>query len=617
MSSRKRKHEKRDSFVEQQSSAKAPKNERTLTEDKKALYWSFKPRVMLGKGSFGEVEVRFHHSKGNLCATKIFKSHLDYDSEIQHVRRLNHDNVIQVLDTDEMDDVIHFKIASCTLEDLVEKNICNTLGLSELNVRLLIKDMLNAFEYIIDELKIAHRDIKPSNILFDENQCSFLVTDFGCAVKYDSTSLTFTDTIKGTPDYMHPTQLHLFYHLLSKKELIKEQTLSIQTEIWSIALCFFYAATGKHPFRSKSRYKWVELAKNKPDGSLCIDKNESYKYEIEGYSRLSDMFRTGIFQPLLVYMMSHDALFSELFNRAHRDKLMKDNIRLLNLTTFHITSIPCTVGLSKLRSTVKETYTSENVVVMNNTDFTTDDHIIKQSDISLIIPVIPNIHHQIDFDLKERTKTLFFKPLSRFFNDGACGRYNNKEARCVFANTFATIKAMSEYLTFYYKSAELYSKKITSLQNELRILNECLEHELHDLFQIKEPDKVFSNLITNYTATVTQALKQHVIFDCVTLLDIEKNRDVVTCKQYMDFLNHDKFSGIYKGHVLQIKSIVDSAVDSTIEIIEQTVKQFLDWLKTIDSTVSELHNLISKARFMHLEINKRIIAEIIHVKQLI
>src|SRR5438552_4003599 len=53
---------------------------------------------------------------------------------------------------------------------------------------------------------LIHRDIKPSNILLENGVERVKITDFGLARTVDDASLTHSDVVVGTPQYMAPEQ---------------------------------------------------------------------------------------------------------------------------------------------------------------------------------------------------------------------------------------------------------------------------------------------------------------------------------------------------------------------------------------------------------------------------
>ena len=88
---------------------------------------------------------------------------------------------------------------------------------------------------------VIHRDIKPANIMLSgENDIK--ITDFGAA----QTTATETTQITGigSPAYMSPEQ-------------IKEQSLTHQTDMFSLGVVLYQLLTGKLPFQANNNYSMV------------------------------------------------------------------------------------------------------------------------------------------------------------------------------------------------------------------------------------------------------------------------------------------------------------------------------------------------------------------------
>ncbi|WP_052851508.1 serine/threonine-protein kinase [Streptomyces avicenniae] len=80
---------------------------------------------------------------------------------------------------------------------------------------------------------IVHRDLKPGNVLLAPDGPK--VIDFGIARAADATALTGTDVRVGTPSYMAPEQ-------------ITGAPVGPATDVFTLGLVTYYAATGGHPF---------------------------------------------------------------------------------------------------------------------------------------------------------------------------------------------------------------------------------------------------------------------------------------------------------------------------------------------------------------------------------
>ncbi|MEV7286339.1 serine/threonine-protein kinase [Streptomyces sp. NPDC093252] len=82
---------------------------------------------------------------------------------------------------------------------------------------------------------IQHRDVKPANVLLRPDGRPVL-TDFGIAAIRESTALTATGSVIGTPDYMAP-------------ERISGGDGGPESDLWSLAMMLYVAVEGHHPLR--------------------------------------------------------------------------------------------------------------------------------------------------------------------------------------------------------------------------------------------------------------------------------------------------------------------------------------------------------------------------------
>ncbi|WP_179893361.1 MULTISPECIES: serine/threonine-protein kinase [unclassified Streptomyces] len=82
---------------------------------------------------------------------------------------------------------------------------------------------------------IQHRDVKPANVLLRADGRPVL-TDFGIAAIRESTSLTMTGALIGSPDYIAP-------------ERIRGTEGDPSSDLWSLGMMLYVAVEGRHPLR--------------------------------------------------------------------------------------------------------------------------------------------------------------------------------------------------------------------------------------------------------------------------------------------------------------------------------------------------------------------------------
>jgi serine/threonine-protein kinase len=156
-----------------------------------------------------------------------------FDREIKLLNKLDHENIVPVLDYGEQEGFTYIVMpffAGGTLQTRIDEG-----GLELRQVGPILTDIANALDYA-HERDVVHRDIKPSNVLIDPEGRA-LVSDFGFAyVSSMSHSLTGSILI-GTPAFMSPEQS-------------SGQQVDARSDQYSLGAVLFQVTTGQLPFEA-------------------------------------------------------------------------------------------------------------------------------------------------------------------------------------------------------------------------------------------------------------------------------------------------------------------------------------------------------------------------------
>ena len=159
--------------------------------------------------------------------------------EAKAAGKLLHPHVVALFDAGEADGLLYLAFEYVPGQDL-HRRIATPPPLTLREVLRIVREVCDALGYAHTQ-DIVHRDIKPSNILLaDDGRAK--VADFGIAkLKNQSTELTRTGSVVGSPQYMSPEQVRgealdgrsdlfsvgvLLYELLSRTRPFEGETLS-------------------------------------------------------------------------------------------------------------------------------------------------------------------------------------------------------------------------------------------------------------------------------------------------------------------------------------------------------------------------------------------------------
>jgi WD40 repeat protein len=210
---------------------------------------------LIGRGGMGVVYEAVQESTQRHVALKMLGRLSLADSvarerfrrEAEATARLEHPNIVQVLEVGE-----HQGLPFLALEYVAGPSLAEQWKLSRQSPREaaeLVEQLARGVEYAHQQ-GIVHRDLKPGNILLSPNGPQ--ITDFGLAQPLESSDLTVTGEIVGTPDYMSPEQA---------RGKCSQRTVGKAADVYALGAILYTALVGRPPFQGASPLDALELVR--------------------------------------------------------------------------------------------------------------------------------------------------------------------------------------------------------------------------------------------------------------------------------------------------------------------------------------------------------------------
>ena len=165
------------------------------------------------------------------------RDHLEQIQQQKYSKRERHEPVVIIKNDVEEDDdnfyLIMEYIDGPTLSEYIHSH-------GPLNIETaidFIKQILNGVKQA-HEQRIIHRDIKPQNVLINKDKI-LKIFDFGIAKALSETSMTQTNHVLGTVQYLSPEQA-------------KGDKTNETTDIYSIGIVLYEMLVGEPPFRGET-----------------------------------------------------------------------------------------------------------------------------------------------------------------------------------------------------------------------------------------------------------------------------------------------------------------------------------------------------------------------------
>jgi serine/threonine-protein kinase len=175
--------------------------------------------------------------------------------EARSVAQLSHPNIVTVIDRGEADGRQFIVFEYIHGDNL--KAVVNSTGAMPVEQAVSLAHQIARALAFAHEHGLVHRDVKPQNVLLNGDG-SAKVTDFGIARSLDvQHGMTQTGTVLGTSDYIAPEQA-------------QGQTVSAQTDVYSLGVVLYELLTGEVPFPGENFVAVAMRHINEPPPSVRL-----------------------------------------------------------------------------------------------------------------------------------------------------------------------------------------------------------------------------------------------------------------------------------------------------------------------------------------------------------
>ena len=238
---------------------KAPVPSTPVVEPEAREFGDYVLLEMIAQGGMGVVYKARQKKLNRIVAIKMIRSGQFADPsevdrfyvEAEAAANLKHDNIVTVYEIGESDGQHFFSM------DYIEgESLSEAVSGGPMPPETAASLMLTITETIefAHQAGILHRDLKPSNVLMDKLDKP-LLTDFGLAKQVNNSSqLTMSGTVVGTPSYMPPEQA-----------AARAEEVDVRSDVYSLGAILYELITGVAPFKAATTYDTLQqVLKSEP-----------------------------------------------------------------------------------------------------------------------------------------------------------------------------------------------------------------------------------------------------------------------------------------------------------------------------------------------------------------
>jgi eukaryotic-like serine/threonine-protein kinase len=203
----------------------------------RSVIGSYQVQARIGQGASAIVYRAVHVKLGRQVALKFLPllheelARTRFQREAKALRRMDHPNVVKVLDTGEAEGMPYMVFDFVPGGSLAERMENGPLSPGE--ALGLLDGIAKGLDYAHGR-GIVHRDVKPANVLLDTAGVP-VIADFGLVRLLEQPTATATGLFAGTPAYMSPEQA-------------EGQAIGAASDQYSLAAMAYELLTGQVPF---------------------------------------------------------------------------------------------------------------------------------------------------------------------------------------------------------------------------------------------------------------------------------------------------------------------------------------------------------------------------------
>ena len=193
----------------------------------------YKREYELNSGKFGKVYKYSNIQTSEEVFIKFQTNEEVYKREVLALTKLNHNNIISIIDFSETEDNSKYFIIEEFAHNGDLFKLVNDIVINENMAKFIIKSVLDALIYAYEVHSISHRDIKLENILIMKDG-TIKLADWG--LSSFNVKNRRCKTLCGTLSYMAP------------EILLNELYNSNKSDVWSLGVLIFILCSGTKPY---------------------------------------------------------------------------------------------------------------------------------------------------------------------------------------------------------------------------------------------------------------------------------------------------------------------------------------------------------------------------------